>query len=123
MKTQEFLTEEFYLSEFTTRDVFNKLIKNKLVADKDMYSSGEFLFMEVIDNEKSREILAPVISNLKEYKEFNESHLVCDSKCVIDMSMLQELHYRHFGRDSEIMWDNENEEFELRCALENEDEE
>jgi len=121
MNRKEFLTDEFYSNTFATLTALNELVKQKLVADKDMYSSGTFLFMEVYDNEKSRKILSTVISDFDKYKEFNNSNFASDETTGIGLSALQDLHCKHFGNSDEIMWDNEAEEFELRCVLENDE--
>lgn len=123
MNTKEFLTEKFYSNTFSTLTALNDLIKQNLVADKDMYSNGTFLFMKVYDNKKSRQILSTVISDFDKYKAFNNSNFSNDEYTVIGLSALQDLHHNYFGNEDEIMWDSETGKFELRCVLENDEDE
>jgi hypothetical protein len=118
-----FLTEEFYNQSYLSIDVLNKLVESKdnLVADRDMYQSGKFLFMEVFDNENSREILKKIISDFDAYKLFNNEKYPSDKDTEIGLSALQDLHLSYHGYEDEIMWDNENECFEFRCAIESEE--
>ncbi|MFC4688631.1 hypothetical protein ACFO4P_16945 [Epilithonimonas pallida] len=118
-----FLTEEFYRFSYQAVAVLNKLIESKdnLVADRDMYSSGEFLFFEVYDNEKSREILSLLISDFDEYKKYNNENFASDESTEIGLCALQDIHLKYFTAEDEIMWDNENDCFELRCAIENDE--
>lgn len=116
---EAFLTDGFYLNPILTLTALNELIKQNLVADKDMYSNGTFLFMEVVENDKSRQILSTVIYDLDKYKQFNNSNFSSDKTTQIGLCALQDLHTKHFGAGDEIIWDAESGLFELRGVLEN----
>jgi hypothetical protein len=122
-KTYSFLTDEFFNHSYTTIDVLNKLIESEdnLVADRDMYQSGAFLFMEVFDNDKSRKILEIIISDFDAYKKFNNERYASDEDTQIGISALQDIHLSYHGHEDEIMWDHENECFEFRCAIESDE--
>lgn len=112
METKNFFTTEFYKDPKLTLDVMNKLVESKQVADRDMYSSGSFLFMEVFENETTKEILSPVISDLEAYKAYNNECFVSDETTEIGICALMDEHQRMFYRDGkEIRWDAEAEYF------------
>ncbi|MDY3362593.1 hypothetical protein PG623_01120 [Riemerella anatipestifer] len=117
---QDFLTTEFYENPNVTLEVLNQLVKEDLVADMDMYQDGDFLFMEVYDNEKSRDILKKVISDFDEYITYNNSRYASDDSTPIGISALHDAHTKSFERDDEIVWDSENECFVFRGTMENE---
>lgn len=119
---QPFFTEEFYNNPFTALSAMNDLVKQNLVADKEMYQSGKFLFMEVYDNEKSREILLSSISDFEKYKSFNNEKYPSDIDTEIGLCALHDLHNEYFPYEYEILWDSENEIFEFRGTIENDDE-
>ncbi|MFA6058945.1 MAG: hypothetical protein WC756_12155 [Taibaiella sp.] len=111
-----FLKEQFFTSGFELLSVFNNLLKAKQVVNKDMYESGTYLAAEVKDDLQSKEMLSPVINDLKAYQELNKER----SYQPMSLNTIQEIHLEVFGDRYEIMWDKGAEEFELRCALENE---
>lgn len=117
MKKYPFLTDKFYSSTFETLSVFNAILKSKLDDDKDMYTSGTYLSMGVKDCEQSRIILSKLISDFPAYEELNKSR----GYAPLSLNTLQEIHLETFGPGDEIMWDSEREEFEFRCAFENEE--
>lgn len=107
-KSKSIYTKEFYASPDLTLMVFNTFLKKGLIAEKDMYSSGTFLYMDVIDNEKSRKILEVLISDIDTYKkENNESYTHDDEGKNIGLSLLHEEHLKAHGRDYEIKWDGD----------------
>jgi len=120
---ESFYTKEFYENPITTLDIFNKLVKERQVSVKDMYESGEFLFMEVFENEKTKEILSPIISDLEKYKKHNNSNYISNNSNRIVLCALQEDHEEHFGKEDEIMWESEEERFVSAAMMWNEDEE
>ena len=56
METKDFFTTEFYEQPELTLEVLNRLVEGKHVADQDMYEGGEFLYMEVYENEDTKKI-------------------------------------------------------------------
>lgn len=114
MKTKDFFTTEFYENPELTLDVLNQLVQQNQVAYQEMYQSGEFLFMEVFENEDTKQILSSIISDLEAYKTYNNENFVSDGNTQIGLCALQDEH-SHFFRDcegyKEIRWDNEAEVF------------
>lgn len=112
MEKRPFFTEAFYTNPQLTLDVLNKLVEDNLVADKDMYQSGTFLFMEVFENENVNRILAEVISDMDAYKKYNNEGWVSDESTEIGLCALQDEHRKFFYHDGkEIKWDHEREIF------------
>ena len=112
METKNFFTTDFYSDPQLTLDVMNKLVESKQVADKDMYQDGTFLFMEVFENDTTKEILSPVISDLEAYKAYNNESFVSDATTEIGLCALQDEHRRIFYPDGkEIKWDADAECF------------
>ena len=114
METKQFFTTEFYKDPQLTLDVMNKLVGSKQVADKEMYQDGTFLYMEVFENDTTKEILSPVISDLEAYKAFNNEGFVSDETTEIGLCALQDEHsrfFRDFEGDKEIRWNHEAEAF------------
>lgn len=112
METKNFFTIGFYNDPQLTLDVMNKLVDSKQVADKDMYQDGTFLFMEVFENETTRDILSPVISDLEVYKAYDNEGFVSDETTEIGLCALQDEHRRIFYHDGkEIKWDADAERF------------
>ncbi len=109
---QPFYTEKFYEDPKITLDILNKLIDDDHVADMDMYKSGTFLFMEVYDNEKTRDILSPIISDIDAYIKYNNEGWVSDESTEIGLCGLQDDHRSQFYNDGqEILWDDRFREF------------
>lgn len=105
MEKRPFFTEAFYTDPQLTLDVLNKLVEDNLVADKDMYQSGTFLFMEVFENENANRILAEVISDMDAYKKYNNEGWVSDESTEIGLCALQDEHRKLFYHDGkEIKW-------------------
>lgn len=112
MKTKNFFTTGFYNDPQLTLDVMNKLVDSKQVANKDMYQDGTFLFMEVFENDTTKEILSPVISDLETYKAYNNEGFVSDETTEIGLCALQDEHRKVFYHDGkEIKWDSDAERF------------
>lgn len=111
MTTKTFFTPAFYENPNLTLDILNQLFNTKQVADHDMYKSGTFLYMEVYENEQTKELLSKVISDLEAYKAYNAECFVSDETTEIGLCALQNEHHRHFGYSKEIKWDAEIEEF------------
>ena len=114
MKTKDFFTTEFYENPELTLNVLNQLVSQKQVADNDMYQNGEFLYMEVYENEDTKKILSSVISDLEAYKDYNNESFVSDETTQIGLCALQDEHssyFRSFEGDKEIKWDAEINEF------------
>ncbi|MEJ8598527.1 hypothetical protein JSO62_07460 [Riemerella anatipestifer] len=84
------------------------------------YEDDNFLFMEVYDNEKSRDILKKVISDFDEYIAYNNRKYGSDDNTPIGISALNDIHTKSFERDDEIVWDSENECFVFRGTMESE---
>ena len=118
---KSFYTEEFYSNPIITLDILNKLEKEKCVADKDMYQNGDFLFMEVYDNDKTREILSPIISDFSSYINYNNDTFVSNEASQLGLCALQDDHFKNFDLDNKIIWDAENEQFVFAVMLEEED--
>lgn len=114
MERKDFFTPEFYENPELALDILNQLVQQKQVADQDMYQSGEFLFMEVYENEDTKKILSPVISDLEAYKVYNNESFVSDETTQIGLCALQDEHSRFF-RDvegyKEIRWNAVVREF------------
>lgn len=112
MERKNFFTTEFYENPELTLDALNQLLQTKQVADKDMYQNGTFLYMEVFENDKTKEILSPVISDLEAYKVYNNEGFVSDETTEIGLCALQDEHQRVFYHDGkEIKWDADAERF------------
>lgn len=107
-------TEDFYKNPNLAKDVLNRLVNEKQVSNMDMYKSGTFLYMDVYDNDKAKEILSSVICDMNAYKKYNGESFVSDEKTQIGLCALQDEHGRFFHDlegDKEIKWDAELEEF------------
>jgi hypothetical protein len=104
---QQFFTDEFYNNSITTVNVLNKIIQKKL-ADVDMYASGEFLSMEVYETDEAYNILSSIISDVDEYKKYNNKRYTDDH---IGMSALHALHLEYYGRAREIKWSHTLHQF------------
>lgn len=114
METKNFFTTEFYENPQLTLEVLNRLVKGEHVADQDMYQNGEFLFMEVYENEDTNKILSSVISDLEAYKAYNNENFVCNGTTRIVLCALQDEHSRFFRSlegDKEIRWYSEERTF------------
>lgn len=114
MEKKTFFSEDFYNSPQLTLDILNELVSKNQVADRDMYSSGEFLYMEVYENEETKNILSAVISDLEAYKAYNNENYVSDATTQIGLCALQDEHnmfFRFFEGDKEIKWDAKIENF------------
>lgn len=96
MEKKTFFTEDFYNSPQLTLDILNELVSKNQVADRDMYSSGEFLYMEVYENEETKNILSAVISDLEAYKAYNNENYVSDATTQIGLCALQDEHNMFF---------------------------
>lgn len=106
MKTKQFFTTDFYNNPDLTLNVLNALVKEGHVADMEMYQNGTFLFMEVYENDKTNEILSPIISDLEAYKSYNNECFVSDETTQIGLCALQVEHSEVFHKDGkEIKWD------------------
>lgn len=114
METKNFFTTEFYEQPELALEVLNRLVEGKHVTDQDMYEGGEFLYMEVYENEDTKKILSPVISDLEAYKAYNNECFVSNETTQIGLCALQDEH-EHFFRDSEgnkeIRWNNDAKAF------------
>lgn len=114
METKNFFTTEFYENPELTLEVLNRLVEGKHVANQDMYQNGEFLFMEVYENEDTKKILSSVILNLEAYKAYNNENFVSDGTTQIGLCALQNEHNRFFRSlegDKEIRWYSEERTF------------
>jgi len=113
-ETVDFLTERFYNDPVLTLNILNELDSGlNHIADKDMYGSGEWLFMEAYENEATKNILSPVIKDLEAYKQYNNEKFTADETTQIGLCALQHLHTKHFDWKFGIVWDNENQEFDF----------
>ena len=111
MEKKGFFTQEFYENPTLTLDVFNKLASSDHVATIDMYRSGTFLYMEVFENDETKEILSQVISNLSLYKEYNNEGWTPSEPARIGLCALHYEHQVFFGYDKEIARDLDSEIF------------
>lgn len=114
MKTKNFFTTEFYEKPELTLEVLNRLVEGEHVADQDMYQNGEFLYMEVYENEDTKKILSSVISDLEAYKTYEKESFVSDETTVIGLCALQDEHSRFFRNVEgykEIRWNHVVREF------------
>ena len=68
--------------------------------------------MEVYDNDETKKILAPVISDLETYKEYNNKNYFSDETTQIGLCALFDEHSDvFFKQGKEIMWDNDCRQF------------
>lgn len=122
MERKNFFTQEFYENPNLTLDVMNQMIEGDHVADMDMYQSGTFLFMEVYENDNTKQILVPVICDLEAYKQYNNECFVSDETTQIGLCALQDEHRRIFFKSGkEIMWDKDGGRFVFQDDFLNED--
>lgn len=117
MNRKDFFTQELYENPYLTVMVLNELVESDHVADKEMYQSGTFLFMEVYDNEETRKILSPVISNMEAYMEYNNKNFTSDEETQVGLCALQNEHYHTFGNENEIKWNFESERFDFATNM------
>lgn len=117
---KQFFTDEFYSNPELTLDIMNKLLDEEYLDSKDMYESGSFLMMDVKDTEETRQILAPIISNMESYIQYNNNGwLTPKDEEIIGLSGLHDEHYKVNHRDgNEIMWCKDREQFLFACDLE-----
>lgn len=115
MERKDFFTQTFYENPEITLDIFNQLIQQKQVADIEMYDSGTFLYMCVHDNDKTKQLLSQVISDIETYKTYNNDCFVCKcSEYLIVLCALHEEHTRFFRNHEgykEIKWNKETGTF------------
>lgn len=114
MKRKDFFTNEFYENSELTLSVLNQLVNQDHVADQDMYQNGEFLYMEVYENEITKKILSSVISDLEAYKAYNNESFVSDETTQIGLCALQDEHSKFFRNAEgykEIRWNAVVREF------------
>ena len=112
MERKDFFTQEFYENPNLTLDIMNQLVEGYHVAGMDMYQSGTFLFMEVYENDDTKKILAPVISVLETYKEYNNKNYASDEPTQIGLCALFDEHSGvFFKKGKEIMWDKDCRQF------------
>jgi hypothetical protein len=114
MNKKVFFTSEFYENPKQTLDVLNQLVQQKQVAKKDMYQSGEFLYMEAFENEETKKLLSSVISDIEAYKAYNNDSYISDETTEIGLCALQDDHrsfFRNQEGDKEIRWNNDAEGF------------
>ena len=117
MEKKAFLTPAFYANPKLTLDAMNGLVKSEQVADQENYQNGEFLFMEVFDNEDTRRALAPIIGDLKSYKKHNNRGYASDEETEIGLCLLHDEHSKHFcGTGKEIVWSTVSEAFRFVSA-------
>ena len=114
MKRKDFFTPDFYENPEQTLDVLNQLVNQKQVSDADMYQRGEFLFMEVFENEETKKILSSVISDLDAYKIYNNENYASDQATQIGLCALHDEHnsiFRYHEGFKGIKWNSDAEEF------------
>lgn len=114
METKNFFTTKFYENPELTLNVLNQLVQEKQVVYQDMYEAGEFLYMEVYENEDTKKILSPVISDLEAYKAYNNECYVSNETTQIGLCALQDEHdhfFRDFKGNKEIRWNNDAKAF------------
>lgn len=105
---QPFYTEKLYEDDFTVVGVLNELNDKDLISNKESYTSGSLLFVDVNECPESRDILSAIISNIDDYlKGNNESFLHSDTD--LGLSLLIDDYEKHFK--SSIKWDNDMECF------------
>ena len=114
METPDFLTEKFFESSLTVFHLVNKLVDNKHVADREMYQSGEVLFIEVYETDETKSILSEVISDLQAYKEYNAKCFISadepETPTIVLMALL-DLHEKQFGLEEALIWNGITERF------------
>lgn len=114
METKNFFTTEFYRNPELTLEVLNLLVEGKHVVCQDMYEGGEFLYMEVYENEDTKKILSSVISDLEAYKAYNNECFISGETTQIGLCALQDEHdyfFRDFKENKEIRWNNDAKAF------------
>ncbi len=114
MKKKDFFTEEFYANPQLTLNILNELVAKNHVADREMYQNGDFLYMEVYENEETRKILAPIISDFETYKEYNNENFASDYTTQIGLCALQDEHTEAFRSEEGnkcINWNYQIESF------------
>lgn len=103
-----FYTEKFYTDDFTIVGILNELQDGNLITNKDTYSSGALLFLDIRDCPESRNLLNHIVGNIEDYlKENNESYL--HSEIDLGLSLLLDDYEKHFRYP--IKWDNDVECF------------
>lgn len=114
METKTFFTVEFYEKPELTLEALDRLVEGKHVASQDMYEGGEFLYMEVYENEDTKQILSPVISDLEAYKAYNNEYFVSDETTQIGLCALVDEYdhsFRDFEGNKEIRWNKDVKAF------------
>lgn len=112
MKREKFFRQDFYERPELTLNILNELVETKQVAVMDMYSSGEFLYMCVYENDKTKKLLSQVISNMGAYKKYSATHFVEYAPKDISLCALEYHHEHVFWRTGKtIMWDEELRKF------------
>lgn len=104
-KKYTFFTEEFYNNKSLALEVLNKCLEEnfKHINDYDTYTSGEILFWDMKENEETKEILKPIISDLEAFKKENAEQFVTDDDTEIGLHFIASA-YDEFYRNS-IMYD------------------
>lgn len=113
MGKKSFFTEQFYANPTLTLEILNKLVEGNYVADRDMIQHGTYLFMEVFENDETKEILSQVVSDLTAYKKYNAETFIADEETEISLCALQDEHSRFFGIGENIVWNPIFKEFEI----------
>jgi len=124
MEKMEFLTDKFYKDDYKIIEVMNKLIEDKSnVSDMDNYQSGEYLFLEVYDNETNRTTLSDLISDFDSYIAYNKEHYSSDEDTHIGLGALVDIHNDHHSGDSSVYYHAEEERYMAKAEFYNEEEE
>jgi hypothetical protein len=114
MRKIEFFTEEFYTQPNLIINVLNKCLEKnfKHVNDYDTYESGEILIWEIAENERTLEILKPVISDIEAYKKQYKEDYGTDADTQIGLSLLADSfsQYHKYG-ELEIRYDKARKKF------------
>lgn len=109
----KFLTPKFYEDAFNTLIVFNSLLNNECLTEVDAYGDGTYLSVNALETKGSLGDLAELISDMEAYQALN----VKRGYAPMSLNALHEIHTKTFGGLDEIMWDKENENFELKGVL------
>ncbi|MCX4334717.1 MAG: hypothetical protein OSJ55_07540 [Bacteroidales bacterium] len=106
---KKFYTDDFYKKSDKTLDVLNTIVQSCQVGSMDMYSNGEFLYMDVYDDVHTREVLSPVISDFNAYKVYNNYKFIASIDTRIGLCALVDDFEMFF--DQKIRWDYDDEQF------------
>lgn len=112
MERHTFLTDAFYEQPMTLVNVFDKFLENDhLVEASDLWEDS--IYLDICDNEESREILKEVIADFDMFRKYSEEY---SGRNIEDLQLfvLNEIHKDFFPYDDLIVYDKHRDTFRLR---------